>query len=84
MLGQCQSARRAGIRQVLSRKKVGNLVYDKIDLSRHVEIDLAASFRQIKKSETWSPTCLRPGLRQVVRQDRSNGIWALLGPWSPI
>ena len=63
-----------GFRQVLSRKKVGDLVSDKIDLSRHVEIDLATSFRQIKKSETWtSPTCLRPGLRQ----DRSNGIWAL-------
>ena len=23
------------------------------------------SFRQIKKSRTWSETCLRPGLRQV-------------------
>ena len=33
----------------MSRKKVGNLVSDKIDLSRHVEIDLAASFRQIYK-----------------------------------
>ena len=40
----------------LSRKKVGNLVSDKTDLSRHVEIDLAASFRQIKKSGTWSQT----------------------------
>ena len=38
-------------------KKVGDLVSDKIDLSRHVEIDLATSFRQIKKS--------RPGRRQV-------------------
>jgi len=37
-------------------KKVGDLVSDKIDLSRHVEIDLAASFRQIKKSGTWSQT----------------------------
>ena len=36
----------------MSKKKVGNLVSDKIDLSRHVEIDLAASFRQIKKSGT--------------------------------
>ena len=26
------------------QKKVGNLVSDKIDLSRHVEIDLATSF----------------------------------------
>ena len=60
---------------------------------------LKPGFRQvlsIKKSETWSPTCLRPGLRQVVRlvvrqvvrQDRSNGIWAIpvvvetLGPIS--
>ena len=34
------------------QKKVGNLVSDKIDLSRHVEIDLEASFRQIKKSGT--------------------------------
>ena len=57
-----------GFRQVLSRQKVGNLVSDKIDLSRHVEIDLAASFRQ-KKSESWSPTSFeqkkspRPGLR---------------------
>ena len=55
----------------LSRKKVGNLVSDKTDLSRHVEIDLAASFRQIKKSETWFPTSFeqkksrRPGLRLV-------------------
>ena len=38
------------------QKKVGDLVSDKIDLSRHVEIDLAASFRQIKKSGTWSQT----------------------------
>ena len=38
------------------QKKVGNLVSDKIDLSRHVKIDLAASFRQIKKSGTWSQT----------------------------
>ena len=68
------------------QKKLGNLVSDKIDLSRHVEIDLAASFRQIKKSGTWSQTSFeqqksrKPGLRQVVqvvRQDRSNGIWAL-------
>ena len=38
-------------------------------------------FLSKKSRETWSPTCLRPGLRQVVRQvvrqDRSNGIWAL-------
>ena len=40
-------------------KKVGDLVSDKIDLSRHVEIDLAASFRQIKKSGTWSQTSFR-------------------------
>ena len=62
-------------------KKVGDLVSDKTDLSRHVEIDLATSFRQIKKSGTWSQTSQwqvfdkksrRPGLRQ----DRSNGIWA--------
>ena len=63
-----------GFRQVLSRKKVGNLVSDKTDLSRHVEIDLAASFRHIKKSGTWSQTSFeqkksrKPGFRQVVRQ----------------
>ena len=51
---------------------------------------LKPGFRQVlsrKKvgDQSWSPTCLRPGLRQVVRQvvpqvvrqDRSNGIWAL-------
>ena len=51
-----KKSRGPGLRQVLSRKKVWDLVSDKIDLSRHVEIDLAASFRQIKKSGTWSQT----------------------------
>ena len=91
------------------QKKVGDLVSDKIDLSRHDRSsgkfstnkkvgDLVAdksvtSFRQ-KKSETWSrsPTFFVEKIgdqvsdlsatwsptswRQVVRQDRSNGIWA--------
>ena len=65
-----------GFRQVLSRKKVGHLVSDKIDLSRHVEIDLAAGFRQIKKSGTWSQTSFeqkksrKPGLRQVLSRKK--------------
>jgi len=43
------------------QKKVGDLVSDKIDLSRH-------GLRQVGDKS----------VRQVVRQDRSNGIWALL------
>ena len=88
-----KKSRGPGHRQVLSRKKVGNLVTDKFwaeksrkpgfrqVLSRKKVGDLVSDFFCGKKSrETWSPTCLRPGLRQVVRQvvrqDRSNGIWA--------
>ena len=44
------------------QKKVRNLVSDKIDLSRHVEIDLAASFRQIKSRG--------PGHRQVLSRKK--------------
>ena len=36
-----KKSRGSGLRHVLSRKKVGDLVSDKIDLSGHVEIDLA-------------------------------------------
>ena len=74
-----------GFRQVLSRKKVGNLVSDKIDLSRHVQIDLAASFRQIKKSGTWSQTSFeqkksrKPGFRQdLSRKSRKPGFRQVL------
>ena len=48
-----KKSRGPGRRQVgdkFSTKKVGDLVSD---------------FFSTKKSETWSPTCLRPGLRQV-------------------
>ena len=96
-----------GFRQVLSRKKVGNLVSDKFwaeksrkpgfrqdrsistcrdrssgkfSTNKKVRDLVTDKFWAEKKSETWSPTCLRPGLRQVVRQDRSNGIWAFVHP----
>ena len=55
----------------MSRKKAGNLVSDKIDLSRHVEIDLAVSFRQIKKSGTQAifKECVSGGESNTKRQE---------------
>ena len=56
-----------GFRQVLSRKKVGNLVSDKFWAEK--KPGLRQVVRQVE----------RLVVRQVVRQDRSNGIWALSG-----
>jgi len=59
----------------LTNKKVADLVSDKIDPMEFGQptnkkvVDLVHDL-----SATWSPTSRRPGLRQ----DRSNGIWALL------